>query len=865
MRHKHTLPEHLLTVSSVALIAAVMFVQAHIALRPGPTPMFSFGLRNIVFGYGTDECSSIITSDSFEDGTLLPFGTTEGASWTVVSGVASHGSRSAKAPTIASSDMTTLSLEVSVASDGIVSFYRRVSSEQNFDFLRFYIDGVLQESWSGEVSWAEESYTLPSSGVYSLEWVYSKDDSSDEGSDTAWIDMVRVGESCGASSTSSSSIASSSSSSSQAPVCGNGVRQTGETCDDGDTTAGDGCSATCTVESGWSCAGNAPDVCIEVCGNGIITSGEACDDGNTSNSDGCSSACAEESGWSCTGEPSTCTTTCGDGIAAGAEACDDGNDTETDACLSSCVAASCGDGHIQDGEACDDAGESATCDADCTAVACGDQRVNTLASEQCDDGNDSNADACLNSCLTPYCGDTFLRSGVEQCEPPGQGTCADNCTLATGIGRSFTESEPEPPKRQGPPPSCGNGILQPDKGEKCDAGRFNGLSPTCDRWCGITYCGDGKVHPESEECEPGQDENGSYVVKTCGGKSCTVPICDDEGTCIGGCRWVFLPACREIPLEQEPEPDVFASSSSEALASVPAADSSSSEEQRPAAGEEPVSSSSAAASSAPAAPASSSAAPVAVASSAPAVSSAAAGSAPAASSASSASSLFSPVNQSALVPVCGNGVTEGAEECDDGTGNTDTAADSCRRGCRFARCGDRVIDTGEQCDDGNDILGDGCTPLCTRSTCGNGVLEQGEECDEGPRNTDTAPDSCSTSCLLPRCGDGLMDVSFGEACDDGASNSNTQPDACRLNCTPPRCGDGVKDSGEQCDDGNVNNNDFCTGSCKAVACGNGVKDWNEACDDGNTANGDGCSNSCLNESESFLDWFRRTMGLPFGW
>lgn len=32
------------------------------------------------------------------------------------------------------------------------------------------------------------------------------------------------------------------------PVCGNGARETGEQCDDGNTGAGDGCSATCQVE-----------------------------------------------------------------------------------------------------------------------------------------------------------------------------------------------------------------------------------------------------------------------------------------------------------------------------------------------------------------------------------------------------------------------------------------------------------------------------------------------------------------------------------------------------------------------------------------------------------------------------------------
>ena len=33
-----------------------------------------------------------------------------------------------------------------------------------------------------------------------------------------------------------------------APGCGNGVIEPGETCDDGNTTSGDGCSATCQIE-----------------------------------------------------------------------------------------------------------------------------------------------------------------------------------------------------------------------------------------------------------------------------------------------------------------------------------------------------------------------------------------------------------------------------------------------------------------------------------------------------------------------------------------------------------------------------------------------------------------------------------------
>lgn len=43
-----------------------------------------------------------------------------------------------------------------------------------------------------------------------------------------------------------------------------------------------------------------------LCGNGIIEFGEICDDGNILNEDGCSSICKTENGWTCNGQPSKC-------------------------------------------------------------------------------------------------------------------------------------------------------------------------------------------------------------------------------------------------------------------------------------------------------------------------------------------------------------------------------------------------------------------------------------------------------------------------------------------------------------------------------------------------------------------------------
>ena len=97
------------------------------------------------------------------------------------------------------------------------------------------------------------------------------------------------------------------------------------------------------MEVGYECsrvdntAAN-PDVCTLLCGNGALNSGELCDDNNESSGDGCSSSCSIESGYECNrldltaANPDLCTVLpyiCGNGVIEGEEECDtiDGGDT----------------------------------------------------------------------------------------------------------------------------------------------------------------------------------------------------------------------------------------------------------------------------------------------------------------------------------------------------------------------------------------------------------------------------------------------------------------------------------------------------------------------------------------------------------
>ncbi|MCX6874982.1 MAG: M6 family metalloprotease domain-containing protein [Verrucomicrobia bacterium] len=82
--------------------------------------------------------------------------------------------------------------EVSVAGAGALSFWWKVSSEANFDFLRFYLDGVEQAGIvgiSGEVDWQQKTLAVPT-GTHTLRWTYAKNASNNAGLDAAWLDQV---------------------------------------------------------------------------------------------------------------------------------------------------------------------------------------------------------------------------------------------------------------------------------------------------------------------------------------------------------------------------------------------------------------------------------------------------------------------------------------------------------------------------------------------------------------------------------------------------------------------------------------------------------------------------------------------------
>ncbi len=130
--------------------------------------------------------------ENFPAGGTMPAGWTEGAGssapWKVSSSDAKAGVFSLASGDIGDSQKSVVEVSGEF-SEGVVTFWHRVSSEQDYDYLKFYIDGVEKQKWSGDTAWAQASFPI-SAGTHTLAWAFEKDLYESYGADTAWIDEV---------------------------------------------------------------------------------------------------------------------------------------------------------------------------------------------------------------------------------------------------------------------------------------------------------------------------------------------------------------------------------------------------------------------------------------------------------------------------------------------------------------------------------------------------------------------------------------------------------------------------------------------------------------------------------------------------
>ncbi len=495
------------------------------------------------------------------------------------------------------------------------------------------------------------------------------------------------------------------------PRCGNGILETAEACDDGNTSDADSCRSDCSLAR----CGDGSACTVSGCTTGPGGGVEQCDDGNTTDTDPCRNTCAVAT----CGDGARCSAAlCTSGPGGAAEQCDDGAAANgpTLPCLGNCSSAVCGDGLVCSAlscrsgpdngpEACDDVGESAACNTDCSPAFCGDGTLNTTAGEQCDDGFTGNSntrpDACRTNCRNPRCGDNVVDSG-EQCDPPNGTTCDASCQrLACGNGE-LDEGEECDDSNTVDTDACRNGCIDARCGdavvcsgsgcatgpggaaEQCDSGANNGAGRACRANCGIAACGDGEICSQpgcatgptgtTEQCDNGALNNDT-TPNACR-TDCATAGCGDGVTDSGE-------QCDNGPNNGSNRPCLGTCTTARC-------------------GDSQVCNA-AGCTSGP-------------------------GGTPEFCDTGSASAQC---DGDCSAVACGDGTlnTAANEQCDDGAANSNTTPDACRTNCRNASCGDGVIDTGERCDEGaNNGPGSGCTTAC--------------ECDAG---------STAEGCLVAEC------------------------------------------------------------------------------------------------------------------
>jgi fibro-slime domain-containing protein len=539
-------------------------------------------------------------------------------------------------------------------------------------------------------------------------------------------------------------------------VCGNGVLEIGELCDDDNTDDDDGCSGDCSeVDPDYLCTEGQRCIRVVTCGNGVIEGDEVCDDRNTADDDGCSGACDEiEDGFMCVkpGQPCVARPVCGNRVREQGEQCDDGDTDSRDGCSATCQLEDgyfcppgqdctrlvCGDGNRTPDEECDDDNDDGHdgCAADCTTedgwicgssgcrAICGDGMV--LGTEECDDENLASGDGCSSACRvepnfdcdddepstcvsTIVCGDGVLSPG-EVCDPAisGQGDCfgpSQGAQACKGYRNTLVD-----------PPVCNNGVVE--YMEECD-GNVTGCTncvvddgfvcPAANVCFRLPVCGDGLLQA-GEQCDLG-------LVSGPGCVGCQI---QPGNFCLGEPSICVASLCGDGLLAPDEECDDDDTMNGDGCSSNCEVEDG----------------------------------------------------------------YVCPPG--GCLPFCGDGIRTGGEECDLGSSPNPAACNNCKLQpgykCGLSGLGPCVatvcpnataptsppgsaayIDTaqanaepGEGCDDGNTVAGDGCGPTCQLEpavtvgtnptvslTCGDGLKTGSEGCDDG---NVTNGDGCSSGC-----------------------------------------------------------------------------------------------------------------------
>ena len=110
--------------------------------------------------------------------------------WAVATTSPFEGTYCAQSGDVKDSGWDIISLDVTYTLSGLIGFQQKTSSELDWDWLIFYIDGIEQGRLSGVTGWEQAIYDVDA-GAHTFKWEYIKDTNTDGGTDQAWVDYIQ--------------------------------------------------------------------------------------------------------------------------------------------------------------------------------------------------------------------------------------------------------------------------------------------------------------------------------------------------------------------------------------------------------------------------------------------------------------------------------------------------------------------------------------------------------------------------------------------------------------------------------------------------------------------------------------------------
>ncbi len=92
---------------------------------------------------------------------------------------------------IKDSESSILEITLDVLENDTIKFETKISTEADWDYFKFYINGVIKDRWSGNINREEYKYPVRT-GKNTFKWEYIKDEAQSSNADRVWLDEITL-------------------------------------------------------------------------------------------------------------------------------------------------------------------------------------------------------------------------------------------------------------------------------------------------------------------------------------------------------------------------------------------------------------------------------------------------------------------------------------------------------------------------------------------------------------------------------------------------------------------------------------------------------------------------------------------------